>query len=298
MNTQDDTYRQRPAWLKKRLVSGDDIFGMKDALSRSGANTVCELSSCPNLNECFSQARATFMILGRECTRSCAFCSAGNAGRRLEPVDHDEPRKILDVVKTVGLKYVVITSVTRDDLEDRGAGQFIDVMAAIKMFFSGIRCEVLVPDLKGEKDLIKAVLRAGCDVFGHNIETVDRLYPEARQGADYKRSLDVLRTAREAPGGHLVKSSIMVGLGEAEEEVVETIKDIRVTGCDILTIGQYLSPGRANLPVKRFAAPDEFERYRETGARLGFKHVFSGPFVRSSYFAEESYDRCKAAAHC
>lgn len=278
---------RRPAWLSKRLVVNDNISDMKEALSDTNVNTVCESSLCPNLNECFSRRFATFLILGSHCTRFCGFCSVEKSPP--EDVDRGEPGRILDIVKRIGLKYVIITSVTRDDLPDGGSGQFAKVIDLIKEFSCGIRIEVLVPDFKGKVSAIERVVKAGPDIFGHNIETVERLYPVARYGADYKRSLHILRMAGNMAGRHLVKSGIVLGLGETDAEVCDTMSDIRDSGCDILTIGQYLRPRQTNMPVSRFLEPGEFERYKELGAVLGFKCVASGPFVRSSYLAEEIY---------
>lgn len=273
-----------PAWLKKRLTVNQDLFETKEILLALKVNTVCESSLCPNLNECFSRRFATFLILGNACTRSCGFCSVSKDAPKA--VDPDEPARISEAVKRLGLKYAVITSVTRDDLADGGAGQFVKVVEQIKNFSSSIKIEVLIPDFKGEGYLAERVVRAGPDIVGHNIETVKRLYPNVRPGADYKRSLALLRIIRSWDAGKIIKSGIMLGLGETEDEVIGALDDIRSTGCDIVTIGQYLRPGQENLPVKRFVAPQEFMRYKYIGEEIGFKYVASGPFVRSSYFAD------------
>ena len=282
-----------PQWLKKRITVNEAFFETKKALADFWVNTVCEDSLCPNLNECFSKKFATFMILGKSCTRACGFCSVAKG--RTEQVDMEETGRIADCVKRLGLKYVIVTSVTRDDLEGGGAGQFIRAVGSIKRVSKNIVIELLIPDFGGEEETIGAIAMSGADIIGHNIETIKRLYPAVRSGADYERSLRVLETIKYFNPGQLTKSAILLGLGETEGEVVLTMKDIRSAGCDILTIGQYLRPGRDNIPVKRFVTPEEFERYKVIGGRIGFKNVNSGPFVRSSYCAEENYDECYAA---
>ncbi|MFA4981413.1 MAG: lipoyl synthase [Candidatus Omnitrophota bacterium] len=280
--------KRRPSWLKKRLVLSDNVKQMKSILS--GVDTVCESSLCPNLNECYSRMFATFLILGANCTRACSFCSVDNNVPKA--VDPKEPKKIVSIVKKIGLKYVVITSVTRDDLPDGGASQFARVVRSLKRYRQDIKVEVLVPDFNGNKKSLEKVFDAGPDIFGHNTETVKRLYPLVRRGADYTRSLDVLRAARDFPGRHLVKSALMLGLGETDDETIAAMTDIRKAGCDILTIGQYLRPRMANMPVSRYLKLPEFEKFKQIGRGLGFKYVSSGPFVRSSYFAEEAYFKC------
>jgi len=276
-----------PPWLKKRLVTGPQSVKTGEILSALGLNTVCEASACPNLNECFSNVHATFLILGRSCTRRCLFCSV-ERGLPQAP-DESEPHRIRDAASRLNLDHVVITSVTRDDLDDGGAGQFVRVIDAVRAFRPTITIEVLVPDFQGNMNSIGMVLSAKPDIFSHNIETIGSLYPSVRQGADYERSLGILRRAKSRSKNQITKSGIMVGLGENEKEVLETITDIAWCGCDILTIGQYLRPKKANLPVRRYVLPEEFERYREFAVDLGFKYVASGPFIRSSYRAEEAY---------
>jgi len=258
-------------------------------LAELGLGTVCESALCPNLNECFSRKHAAFLILGDACTRACGFCSVRKSAP--QPPDPSEPLKVSEAVKRLGLDYAVITSVTRDDLPDGGANQFVKTIGAIRLFSPTVKIEVLVPDFGGEIRSIEAVLDAGPDVFGHNIETVRRLYPIARPEADYARSLELLKFVKALAPRQVTKAGIMLGLGEAEEEVIDTFKDIRRTGCDILTIGQYLRPRAGNLPVRKFYAPEEFERYRRIGEKeLGFRYAASGPFVRSSYQAEEIFE--------
>lgn len=285
------TLNTNPPWLKKRLVAGSQSVKTSQVLSSLGLNTVCSASACPNLNECFSSGQATFLILGRTCTRSCLFCSV-EKGLPQKP-DESEPYRIRDAANRLNLDHVVITSVTRDDLDDGGAGQFIKVVDAIRALRPTITIEVLVPDFQGNPDSIDKVLSASADIFSHNVETVSSLYSSVRQGADYGRSLDILRRAKSGSRNKITKSGIMVGLGENEKEALEAIADISKTGCDILTIGQYLRPGEANLPVRRYVLPEEFVRYKEFAVEAGFKYVASGPFVRSSYKAKEGYESLK-----
>lgn len=308
-----------PSWVKKRLISNEDFFAMKRLLSEYSINTVCESGLCPNICECFSRKFATFLILGRICTRACGFCSvkpSAHSGLTLNAaaewvkkdmpgtVDPEEPGRISDFVKRLNLKYVIITSVTRDDLRDGGASQFVKVVEAVRCISKGVKVEILVPDFGGRRESIEKVLGIRPDIFSHNIETVRRLYPVARSGAGYERSLDLLKTAKDMDSGQLTKSSLMVGLGETGEEILDTIEDLKAAGCDILTIGQYLRPGKDSLDIERFASPEEFERYKTAGEAMGFKFVSSGPYVRSSYLADEiyykgeerSYERCCAAA--
>ena len=281
-----------PQWLKKRLIINDNLFGMKRILAEYSINTVCESSLCPNLNECFSRKWATFLILGEICSRACTFCSVRHdlPGK----IDSAEPEKISNIVKRLDLRYVVITSVTRDDLYDGGSGQFVKVVEAIRDLSKDVRIELLVPDFVGKRAAIERVIKIGPDIFGHNIETVQRLYSVAKAGSDYYRSLGLLRMAKGIDSNQLTKSGIMVGLGETEEEVIKAMKDLRRAQCDILTIGQYLRPGKYNPAVKEFITPEEFKKYKIIGEELGFKLVSSGPFVRSSYFAEEIYNRIRS----
>ncbi len=278
----------RPPWLKKRLIQNSALADTRKILSEERIHTVCESSICPNQNECFANSQATFLLLGDICTRGCAFCSA-KRGSAKGVIDEDEPRRILDAVRRLGLRYVVITSVTRDDLEDGGADHFAKTICLIKKYSQSIKIEVLIPDFKGDRKAIERVTEAGPDVFGHNIETVERLYKRARAGADYNRSLELLRYVKEIKPLQLTKSSIMAGLGEEAGEVFSAMKDLREAYCDILTIGQYLRPRQDNMPVSKYVTPREFGRYKEMALKLGFKHVLSGPFVRSSYLAEEAY---------
>lgn len=282
-----------PPWLKKRLVLDGAFLETKKAISDCSVNTVCESSACPNLNECFSAKKATFMILGRLCTRTCAFCSVAKGIP--ENVDAGEPGRIADCAKRLGLRYVIVTSVTRDDLADGGAGQYIRVVKSVRAVIKEAVIELLVPDFAGQKKSVESVAGAGADIIGHNIETVERLYSVVRKGADYQRSLCLLRYVKEIDHSRLTKSGIMVGLGETEEEVIKAMRDLRAVSCDMLTIGQYLRPSKENYPIHRFVAPEEFAKYKIIAGQLGFKHISSGPFVRSSYFAESNFKKTEVS---
>ena len=292
---------QTPSWLKKRLTFCSELLETKKVLSELDLNTVCESSLCPNLNECYSSKKATFLILGKACTRACAFCAAEKS--MTGAVDPDEPARILEAVQRLGLKYAVVTSVTRDDLSDGGASQFVKVIERLKKYSEDIKVEVLIPDFGGNRTALDAVLASRPDIFGHNIEMVRRLYPAIRPAADYDRSLSILKLAKILFPHQLTKSSLMLGLGEVEGEIAGAMSDIRHANCDILTIGQYLRPGPCNIRVDRFVTPEEFTRHGEVGKKMGFRYVAAGPFVRSSYLAEEAYkqigenyDRSYAAA--
>ncbi|HEY8555164.1 MAG TPA: lipoyl synthase, partial [Burkholderiales bacterium] len=248
-------------------------------------NTVCEEASCPNIGECFAHGTATFMIMGRLCTRRCPFCDVAHG--RPDPLDPDEPENLARAVAAMGLRFVVITSVDRDDLRDGGAAHFVACIEAVRRHAPGTSIEVLVPDFRGRLAVALDTLgRALPDVFNHNLETVPRLYKAARPGADYRHSLELLRQFKERYPGIPTKSGLMVGLGETNEEIVEVMRDLRAVGCDMLTIGQYLQPSRHHLPVERYVTPAEFEEFARVGRALGFSSVASGPMVRSSYHAE------------
>lgn len=279
----------RPSWLKKKLVLNPALADTRNILSQERVYTVCESSICPNQNECFSKSQATFLLLGGICTRACAFCSAKRG--IAEAVDEDEPRRISEAIRRLSIRHAVVTSVTRDDLSDGGAGQFVETVRLIRSHQRKVMIEVLVPDFKGDREAISKVVEAEPEVFGHNIETVERLYGEVRSGADYARSLDLLRYAKGLSPARFTKSSIMVGLGESAGEVISTMKDLRKCGCDIVTIGQYLRPRQGNVPVARYVTPKEFDMYKEEALKSGFKAAISGPFVRSSYLAEEAYNQ-------
>lgn len=316
---------RKPEWLKVPLRSGTELTTVQSVLSRHALHTVCKEANCPNRMECYSRKTATFLILGPLCTRNCTFCNV-TAGTPAPP-DPEEPERVLQAVRELGLRYVVITSVTRDDLSDGGASHFARTVRLIKEQLPGTRVEVLIPDFKGDPNALQVVLDAGPDVLNHNVETVPRLYPEVRPQADYTRSLELLRRAKEYavqlargeqnPANRMAhglsdvvtesqtsgdpstrrgplgeeplrtKSGIMVGLGETESEVVAVLRDLRAVGCDYLTIGQYLAPSRNHHPVVEYVTPQQFAWYRDIALELGFWGVASGPFVRSSYHAAE-----------
>jgi lipoic acid synthetase len=277
---------RKPAWLKIKLPkSSERIDEIKSALRKHGLHSVCEEASCPNLTECFNHGTATFMILGAICTRRCPFCDVAH-GRPLPP-SAEEPEKLALTIKDMKLKYVVITSVDRDDLRDGGAQHFADCITAIRRETPSIKIEVLVPDFRGRMDTALSILtQTPPDVFNHNLETAPRLYKLARPGADYNWSLELLRRYKEAHPEVSTKSGLMVGLGETTEEIIEVMKDLRLHNVDMLTVGQYLQPSKHHLPVKRYVSPEEFDEIKRIGYEIGFKHVASGPFVRSSYHAD------------
>jgi len=274
----------RPGWLKVRLPGGGNYSRLKALVHDHGLNTVCEGARCPNIGECWGSGTATFMILGDVCTRACKFCAVKTG---LPPeYDTDEPRRIAEAIQKLGLKYAVLTSVDRDDLEDGGAFIFAECIRRTREASPGIRIEVLIPDFQGSVSALRMVVEAAPDVLGHNVETVPRLYPVARAGSRYRRSLDQLSRAKSFGVPVTTKSGIMLGLGERRDEILEVLKDLRQVEVDIVTLGQYLQPTRDSLPVERFYAPEEFGEYRDFAHSLGFRHVASGPLVRSSYHAE------------
>jgi lipoic acid synthetase len=276
--------KRLPDWIKIKMT---DLHNTKHLLRSHRLSTVCEEARCPNIGSCFSKPTATFMILGSVCTRNCGFCNIGHSIPI--PVDPCEPERVAMAAREMGLRYVVITSVTRDDLPDGGASHFAETIYSVRRLLPESGIEVLTPDFKGDLNALKKVIEAGPDVFNHNIETVPRLYKEVRPQADYARSLKVLRWAKES-GIERTKSGLMVGLGETFEEVVEVMRDLRNIDCDFLTIGQYLRPSKSNLPVREYVRPEIFEMYKDIARQLGFKAVASGPLVRSSMNAEEMVD--------
>ena len=276
---------RKPPWIRARSPTHPEVGRLKTLLRAHRLNTVCEEASCPNIGECFARGTATFMIMGRLCTRRCPFCDVAHG--RPKPLDPDEPENLARAIAEMGLKFVVITSVDRDDLRDGGAAHFVACIEAVRARASTTSIEVLVPDFRTKLPLALEVLgRALPDVFNHNLETVPRLYRAARPGADYQNSLDLLRLFKERYAGIPTKSGLMVGLGETNAEIEAVMRDLRGVGCDMLTIGQYLQPSRHHLPVERFAAPAEFDAFADYGRSLGFINVASGPMVRSSYHAE------------
>jgi lipoic acid synthetase len=279
-----------PEWIKTRQGSGRRET--KQLLRRYGLSTVCEEARCPNRGTCFDKPTATFMILGSRCTRNCGFCSVESACP--DPLDPHEPERIAGAAAEMGLKYVVVTSVTRDDLPDGGAAQFARTIAAVKSRLPDARVEVLVPDFRGDLGSLDIVLDAKPDVLNHNMETVARNYPLVRPQADYGRSLRILMHAREIAPGVPVKSGFMLGLGETGEEVTELLRDLRRSGCDFLTIGQYLRPTKKNLPVVEYIRPEAFAELGRRALAMGFRYVASGPLVRSSMHAEEMFGAVKS----
>ena len=276
---------RRPHWLKVQASWGENYRRIKSLLAQSNLHTVCQEANCPNISHCFEEGTATFLILGNVCTRGCTFCDL-RSGVPL-PVDEDEPERVAETVKKLNLNYAVITSVTRDDLDDGGASIFALTINEIKSSIPGCKVEVLIPDFGGSLESLKTVLKAKPDVLNHNMETVQRLYPQVRKGADYRRSLDLLRNVKEVDKSMVTKSGVMLGLGESLGEIVELIRDLRNVDCNLLTIGQYLSPSNEHLPIAKFYHPDKFVELKVVGEEMGFAHVESGPLVRSSYHAKE-----------
>ena len=277
---------RKPDWLKIRLQGNGALNEVNKMLKELSLHTVCEEANCPNLMECFSKKTATFLILGNICTRNCNFCNVSK-GTPLPVLDEAEPANVVAAVAKLNLKHVVITSVTRDDLPDGGAGQYALIIEKIKELDNKIIVEVLIPDFQGDINALSIVVQAQPRIINHNIETVPRLYSEVRPMAVYQRSLDLLRNVKTLDEKMLSKSGIMVGLGETSAEVEEVMRDLRSVGCDILTIGQYLAPSKSHHPVVEYIHPDIFAKYKEIGLSLGFRFVASGPLVRSSYHAED-----------
>ena len=278
-----------PEWARKGRTHFESLNRLKSGLRQLNLHTVCESARCPNIHECFHRGAATFMILGNWCTRGCGFCSVPKANPRKHDMRLDpmEPANVARMAAEMKLRYVVITSVNRDDLEDGGSRHFAETVSEVRRALPEARVEVLTPDFCGDMDAVARVLDAGPHVFNHNMETVPRLYRKVRPQAGYRQSLDVLAGARQYAPKVLTKSGFMVGLGETEAEVHSLLRDLRAAGTDVATIGQYLQPTRRNLPVAAYISPEQFDSYRDYGLRIGFKMVFSGPLVRSSYMADE-----------
>ncbi len=276
---------RRPEWLKVRLPAGPNFRELVGIMRTQALHTVCEEARCPNMGDCWERRTATFLILGNVCTRHCAYCAIAH-GLPTE-LDVREPERVAGAVAAMGLRHAVITSVDRDDLRDGGAGMFARTIRLIRERVPRCSIEVLIPDFKGDAEALRAVLEAEPDILNHNIETVPRLFRAVRSGGNYRRSLDLLARAKTWARRGLTKSGMMVGLGETWDEVLDTMRDLRNVGCDILTLGQYLSPGRDYAPIARYYHPDEFAALKHEGMALGFRHVESGPLVRSSYHADE-----------
>jgi lipoic acid synthetase len=284
----------RPPWLRAKLPTGPNYRELVQIMRTQRLHTVCEEARCPNIGDCWERRTATFLILGNVCTRNCAYCAIAH-GLPTE-VDVREPERVARAVQAMGLRHAVVTSVDRDDLRDGGAGIFAATIRKIREYLPTCSVEVLIPDFKGDPDALRTVLDAGPDILNHNIETVRRIFRLVRTGGNYDRSLELLRRVKAWGYPCLVKSGLMVGLGETFEEVIETMHDLRAVGCDILTVGQYLSPGEGYWPIHRYWHPDEFAEIKRIGLAMGFRHVESGPLVRSSYHADEQVERATARA--
>jgi lipoic acid synthetase len=279
----------KPEWLRKRLPVGASVQDMEDSLEQNRLYTICQEACCPNQGECFSKGVATFLIMGNVCTRNCRFCAMDSGAP--QKLDDHEPLRLAGEVKHLGLRFVVVTSVTRDDLPDGGAGHFARVIEVMRRECLGVGIEVLIPDFQGSLRALKTVVDAAPDVLNHNVETVPRLYSSVRPQADYRRSIELLRRAKALNPSLTTKSGLMVGLGETREEVLDLMTDLRSTSCDVITIGQYLSPSTNHHPVVEYVNPEIFEAYRRDALRLGFRDAASSPFVRSSYMAEKYYKK-------
>lgn len=286
LETAEEVPRKRiPTWIRVRAPMDNRVSELKGLLREHKLHTVCEEASCPNLSECFSHGTATFMIMGDKCTRRCTFCDVGHG--RPDPLDAQEPLQLAKAIQAMGLKYVVITSVDRDDLRDGGAGHFAQCTHLTRQMSPNIQIEVLVPDFRGRMDkALDQLSKALPDVFNHNLETIPRLYKTVRPGSDYQWSLDLIKKFKQRFSSIPTKSGIMLGLGEQNEEVLEVLKDLRAHNCDRLTLGQYLQPTQFHHPVKRYVTPEEFDMLGEKAREMGFSHVASGPLVRSSYHAD------------
>lgn len=284
-----DEFPRKPDWIRVQIPVSPEVERVKQILRKHKLHSVCEEASCPNLGECFSGGTATFMIMGDICTRRCPFCDVGHG--RPKPLDADEPRNLAIAIADLRLKYVVITSVDRDDLRDGGAQHFVDCLREIRKLSPGVQLETLVPDYRGRMDVaLQITTSEPPDVFNHNLETVPRLYKAVRPGSDFEWSLDLLQKFKLLVPNVPTKSGLMLGLGETNEEVMDVMRRLRELDIDMLTLGQYLQPSRNHLPVQRFVHPDEFAWFAEAGSRMGFKNIASGPLVRSSYHADQQVE--------
>jgi lipoyl synthase len=278
----------KPGWLRAKAPSGENFHNLKKLARGLGLHTVCESAQCPNIGECWNHSTATFMLLGNICTRRCGFCAVPKG--RPEAIDFDEPRRVAEAIATLGIKHAVITSVNRDDDNVGGAQIFAETIRQVRELSPGCRVEVLIPDFQGMDEALRIVLDARPDVLNHNTETVPRLYRVVRSGARYERSLQLLENAKKFSPTVVTKSGLMAGLGEAMDEMIDVFRDLASRGVDILTVGQYLRPSRDHLPIARFYTPEEFAYMKIEALRFGFRHVESGPMVRSSYHAHEQAD--------
>lgn len=282
-----------PVWFRQEIAD-NSALELQRQLKANNIHTVCQEARCPNINHCFKQHTATFLILGDSCTRACAFCAVKKVSGKLT-LDLDEPRRVANAVQQMGLGYAVITSVTRDDLEDGGARVFINTISQIRRVSPKTGIELLIPDFKAEKEIIKTIVHARPLVLGHNLETVKRLYPLVRPQADYKRSLEVLKIIKELDPAMIIKSALMLGLGENKDELAQAMLDLKMAGCDILVLGQYLRPSVKHYPVKEFVSPEKFDQLAEFAKIIGFAKVLSGPKMRSSYQAFQVYQEISYA---
>ncbi len=284
INTVPETSKvKKPNWLRVKLPTGENYKHVRGLVDTHKLHTICESGNCPNMGECWGEGTATFMILGNVCTRSCGFCAVATG--RPDAVDWDEPQRVAEAIYLMQVKHAVVTSVDRDELKDGGSIIWYNTIKAIKSLNPNTTLETLVPDFKGQLENIQRIVEAAPEVVSHNIETVERLTRQVRIQAKYRRSMDVLKALKD--GGMRTKSGIMLGLGEEKEEVLQTMRDLRNSGVDVITIGQYLQPTRKHLPVIRFVHPDEFAAFREAGYEMGFDYVESGPLVRSSYHSDK-----------
>ncbi len=290
-----ETYIRKPDWLKVKFPAGENYARIERYHRLHGLNSVCRSAACPNQGECWSHGTATFMILGTICSRHCRFCNVSSG--QLDPPDPEEPLRVAKAIYELELNHAVITTVTRDDLSDGGASQFVDLIREIRKLTSDCRIELLISDLQGDWEALAAILAEQPDILGHNVETVQRLYPQVRPEAEYQRSLSLLAEVSQKHPEIITKSGLMLGMGETEEEVLQVMADLREHNCQLLTLGQYLSPSRQHFPVQRYVPPQEFSAYAEKGLALGFSHVEAGPLVRSSYHAEEQYNSSKGEIH-
>jgi len=278
--------RRHPDWLKVKIGGGENFAKIKSMLRYAKLHTICEEAKCPNIAECFGCGTAVFLILGDTCTRNCRYCNVKH-GTPL-PLNPNEPKDVAESVKKLGLKYVVITSVTRDDLKDGGASVFYEAVKEIKKLNNSCRVEVLIPDFKGDREALQTVIDAKPDVINHNIEVVEKLFPEIRPQGNYKTSLELLKNIKKINRNMTTKSGFMLGLGESKEQIIKTMQDLRKASVDFLTIGQYLQPTREHFDIKKYYTPQEFNEFKKIAMNLGFAHVESGPLVRSSYHAEKA----------
>ena len=286
--------KRKPDWLKVRFPAGANYARIDRYHRQQGLNSVCRSAACPNQGECWSKGTATFMILGANCSRLCRFCNVASGA--LAAPDPEEPFKVAKAIAELKLQHAVITSVTRDDLTDGGASQFVALVKQIRMQAPTCRIELLIPDLQGDWAALGKITAARPDILGHNIETVPSLYAEVRPGADYQRSLSLLSEARRQAPGLVTKSGLMLGMGETETELLQTLRDLRQHDCQLLTLGQYLAPSTQHYPVHAYIPPEQFSNYATIGHEMGFQHVESGPLVRSSYHAEEQFNASQETA--